>query len=178
MPPASKNDIIPFVIERDPQLRRNEAWRLRFIARLNVCYWQKTVARKGTVRVRVRWGCVIAGFAITVALVFVTKDWFKSVAPAVLTLVVTGGTLVVEIPSSKEARVAFERWSDLSHEVETLWTYGEYYEWDHAKTEPSVQKFVEREKNHQARDIHDPNAKIRKHCHTMVSEELDAESQT
>lgn len=152
---------------------RSDTWNLLFVANVNVLYWKRLI---GHFERRIRFAklCTITiGFVVAIILAIAKNDLVTSGVSAVsaFLIAVIGGPLLMRWKSGV-AKMAHQRWSLLCSEAEDVWRHGEERGWDSAEIMVRRASLVEREKQYQANEYHEPKRSLLKECEVRAFSQL------
>jgi hypothetical protein len=154
------------------ETHRAQAWRRRYVANLNVCYWQEWVAARQRRRRRCTWVLVILGAAFTVLIAFVGKTWIGSILMACATVTSFAFRALRDDAKTGKGEVGIERWSALRHDTDELWQDGEECEWRKRDLEIRLVKISEAEKFCQSRECDPQDDDLVYRCQGVIDNRL------
>lgn len=152
--------------------RRERAWRLRYLAHLNVCYWQEWVGLRRHKRRRLTWILGAAGAVLTLLVAFLGKTWQGTVATTASTLVMFMIGMLRDGAKTEQGEFGIERWSILCNDADTLWQDGELSIWRKQQLEVRLTALLEREKFCQSRECDPQDDTLVKKCQQTVKKRL------
>jgi len=156
----------------DTTLMRKQVWESMFRARFSSVFYQLSV------RCYRRWESIgkVAVVIVAIAAVSVTSaypsEWSAIASTAVIPLIVAIGDILFSLNKRRDAEHCYERWSDLSHDLKSLWDRinAKSPKWSGIAQELGVLR--ERARSLEARDPQHPNRNRLFCAERIIYEEL------
>jgi len=151
--------------------RRQRAWEVRYICRLNECYWKRIFHSR---RSRLFWfHCIwpIVVFCVLVSPTAFDFEWNPAIVLGLLSLAIS---LVTEFGLGKRTerlRSYCRDWSELAHDGNILWREGEDRGWGRETVISQLSRLETRMCTSQANELEHPNNSILIECERELYEE-------
>src|SRR6266536_5665253 len=95
--------------------RRSRAWQLRFISRLNACYWKAVLAKVESRSLKIRCGLPVVGFGVTIFPVIFAITWNPAIIAALISLTASMAGIGLTNARANRIKNYCRQWSELSH---------------------------------------------------------------
>ncbi len=154
-------------------LSRTRAWELSLLCRLNVKYWRIMLDRKRRANRIAQFAPVAAGTLGGVVVKLWGYPWLQAGIPPVVGLV--GGPLLSLLGFAQAVwrfRAYFQRWSELCHDAEDLWTEGETCGWGGTRVGGTLERLKERERLYHSQEYDKPVLHLLDQCQRELWTEL------
>jgi len=150
--------------------RRNKAWRLRYVSRLNVCYWQERTHQFKMKLRKVSLVIALAAPVLSIAIYLIHREWFTITATACIPLAGALWALWKESADVRTAAFGYVRWSELASEAEALWHDGEECDWKRASLDENLARLDERDKFNESTELDPVDYTLARACHRCVNQ--------
>lgn len=157
--------------DRTKKHRRNRAWHLAHISRLNACYWKKVQTQRQRVSVGLNSGVLLLVFLIAVSPSILAIKWNPALLTASMTFV---AALLVAFPVKSRmnrAKDYSKQWSELRHDSELLWDEGDHRGWGREHAGEELARLDARMREYQAAEREQQNTRIVVECERELYEQ-------
>ena len=159
-------------------MNKSDAWNLLWVTNVNVCYWKNLIELNEK---RYRWAqcwAPLIGIIAAVIIAFVDRNWVTTVIPAIVGFVTAALGALAKRSSTRDAKKGHERWSQLSSDGDALWRHANLRGWEDPDITVRAAQLVERQKQYQAHEYHNPKTSVLEKCEALVYSQLPRKYRT